>query len=238
MATKKDTISLILYSDGKAPRYYQLKKSLAKWLLTLLPAASFVSLIVASCFIIYFNEIRNAAKRKEPVIIKELRESKRELENQITTLTNEKNVLQNKINAGVSSDDGPGFLSFFKNSPGRVDKTSSPEISFDDVEVFKDNKKLRLRFKLTNLTTPTRRLKGHVFVFMQSGSLIEVWPSNTFKEQNIQLSFSDGEYFGTSRFRPFDVTFPVPENPSVVFKVFVFNKSGDFIYKQIIAKEL
>jgi len=238
MSAKKDTISIILYSGDKTPRYYSFKKSLVKWIMTLLPAITFLSIVLASCFVIYFNEIRNAAKRKEPAIIQQLRLNKLNLEKEILTLSTEKATLQKKINQGVSSDDGPSFLSFFKKSLGRTDKTSSPEMSFDDVQVFKDNKKLRLRFKLTNLTAPTRKLNGHVFIFMQSGSHITIWPANTFKEQNIQLSFSDGEYFGTTRFRPFDVAFKMPENSNVIFKVFVFNKSGDFVYKKIIAQEI
>jgi hypothetical protein len=233
----KEKISLILYQDGTAPKYYTLSKSLIRTTLTVLPIVSFIAIATTMVGIIYFNEIRHSAKRKEPAVIKKLREKQSELESSLKSVILEKSILQDKINQGVNSKDGPGFLSLFKKSLGRQDKTTSPETALEDIRVYKDGPKLKFYFKLINLTKPVRRINGHVFVIMQTNNQISIWPQNTFKDQSIQVSFSDGEYFGTSRFRPFEATFKTPNATSAVFKIAVFDKSGDFIFKQIVAKD-
>ncbi len=237
MSLLKEKISLILYQDGTAPKYFTLSKGLIRTTLTVLPIVSFLAIAALMVGIIYFNEIRHSAKRKEPAVIKELRVKQRQLETSLQVVTLEKSVLQEKINKGVNSKDGPGFLSLFKKSLGRQDKTSSPETALEDIRLYKDGPKLKFYFKLINLTKPVRRINGHVFVIMQTNNQLSIWPQNAFKDQSIQLSFSDGEYFGTSRFRPFEATFDTPDATRAVFKIAVFDKSGNFIFKQIIAKE-
>lgn len=233
----KEKISLILYQDGTAPKYFTLNKGLLRITFTIIPIVTFIAIATTMVGVIYFNEIRHSAQRKEPAVIKKLRDKQEQLEASLAALTLEKTVLQDKINQGVTSKDGPGFLSLFKKSLGRQDKTSSPETAIEDIRVFKDGPKLKFYFKLINLTKPKRRINGHVFVIMQTANQITIWPKNSFKDQSVQLSFSDGEYFGTSRFRPFEAFFTTPNATSAVFKIAVFNKSGDFIFKQIIPKE-
>lgn len=238
MENRKKNLSFILYEHGAHPKYFTLNKRMARALLITLPIAAFICIGITMLGLIYFKEIRHSAQRKEPAIIKNLRAKNASLKESIVNLEKEKKVLQVKVNKGVNLKDGPGFLSFFKTSLGREDKTTSPETALEDIKVVKEAGKIKLFFKLTNLTNPVRRLNGFIFVLMQTGNNISVWPSNIFKDEGMQLSFSDGEYFGTSRFRPVEATFPMASQSRAVFKVIVFNKFGDFIYKQIIAKDL
>lgn len=238
MEKSKKDLSFILYEKGSHPRYFSLNKKTLRALLIALPVAAFISIGITMTGLIYFKEIRHSAQRKEPAIIKKLREDKESLKELIKQLDQEKQTLQLKVNKGVDLKDGPGFLSFFKTSTGREDRTSSPETKLDDIKVLKEAGKIKLFFKLTNLTNPVRRINGYIFVLMQAGDSISLWPSNSFKDEGMQLSFSDGEYFGTSRFRPVEATFPLTSQSRAVFKVIVFNKFGDFIYKQIIAQDI
>jgi uncharacterized FlaG/YvyC family protein len=227
-----------MYADKSAPRYFSFSKKAMRTLIIVLPTIAFLCIGITMTGLIYFKEIRHRAQRKEPAIIQDLRQEKQSLQLLIKELEQEKNILQTKVNLGVDLKSGPGFLSLFKTSSGREDKTTSPEMSLENAKVIREENKVKLYFKLTNLSNPVRRINGYIFVFMQAGNSITLWPANAYKDEGMQLTFSSGEYFGTSRFRPVQAHFPITSLSRVTFKIMVFNKFGDFIFKQIIARDI
>ena len=60
-----------------------------------------------------------------------------------------------------------------------------------------------------------------------------------FSRDKMSINFTMGESVLFSRLRMIDAKFPLPnKNSRVVFKVILFNKSGDLVYKDIFPYEM
>lgn len=235
----KRKLSFVLYEDNVPPRYYEMSKQLLRFLLYGLPTITLVSLLIVASGGVYFKQIQKLAQRKEPAIIKLLKSEKAELLKKEQELSLDNTALQKKLAQGVSSKSGLGFLALFKQSAGRQDLSSSPEMAIQEVEVIKRESQIELSFKIFNMTKDQSKLTGYLFVIMQNGDRLQVWPANTFDNQSMQVPFSKGEFFATSRFRPVQATFDKLQSPTgSLFKVVVFGRTGDLIFKQLISRPL
>lgn len=239
MATKSEKkISFVLYEDNTPPRFYQINRGLIRFCLYGLPCLSLLCVLVVAAGGVYFEKLQRMAERKEPAIIKELKKEKAELVANNNLIQQERDLLEKKLSQGVDSSDGLGFLSLFKRSAGRVDKSSSPEMQLEEIEVVKLQDQINLNFKIINMTKDDSRLSGYLFVLMQVGNQLEVWPSGIFDNEAMQIAFGNGEFFATSRFRPVKAKFSPMVGSQALFKVIIFSRTGDLMFKQLISKPL
>jgi len=242
MKTKglKQKLSFVLYEDNTPPRYYEISKQLLRFLLYGLPTLTLVSLLIVASGGVYFKQIQKLAQRKEPTIIKKLKSEKAELMKREQELVIDNEALQKKLGLGVSSASGLSFLTLFKQSAGREDLSSSPEMAIQEVEVIKRETTIELSFKIFNMTKDQSRLTGYLFVMMQNGDHLQIWPTNAFDNLSMQVPFSKGEFFATSRFRPVQAIFKKNQASSSgsLFKVVIFGRTGDLIFKQLISRPL
>ncbi len=239
MATKSEKkLSFVLYEDNTPPRFYQVNRGLIRFCLYGLPTLSLLCVLVVAAGGVYFEKLKRMAERKEPAIIRELKEEKAELLASNKLIQQERDSLEKKLSQGVDSSDGLGFLSLFKKSAGRIDRSSSPEMQLEEVEVVKIKDKVSLNFKIINMTKDDSRLSGYLFVIMQTGNQLEVWPSGVFDNEAMQVAFGNGEFFATSRFRPVQAKFATQPSSQALFKVIIFSRTGDLMFKQLISKPL
>jgi hypothetical protein len=231
-------LSFVLYEDKFPPRYYSISKSFLRFLLFGLPTLTLVCLIILAAGGIYFKQIQRLAERKEPTIIKKLKDEKNELIRSQEDISKERDRLQKKLSEGLQSDSGLSSLGLFKQSAGRKDLSSSPEMQLEDIEVFSKPDIVNISFKIVNMTKNDSRLTGYLFIVMQIQDNIQVWPSGAFDNEAMQISFANGEFFATSRFRPVRADFRKLPGKTALFKVVILGRTGDLIFKQLISKPI
>lgn len=235
-AAKK--LSFVLYEDKFPPRYYTIRKGFLRFLLFGLPTVTMVCLILVAAGGIYFKQIQRLAERKEPAIIKKLKEEKSELMKSTQEIRQDRDRLQRKLSQGVKSESGLSFLALFKQSAGRNDLSASPEIQLEEIEVVSTEDKINLSFKIVNMTKNESRLTGYLFLVMQVGDTMQVWPSGVFDNEAMQISYGNGEFFATSRFRPVKAAFNRAPGSNALFKIVIFSRTGDLVFKQLVSKPI
>ncbi|MEC7275897.1 MAG: hypothetical protein VXV96_06220 [Bdellovibrionota bacterium] len=231
-------LSFVLYEENNPPRYYHINKAFLRFVIYGLPSAALICIVLLATGGVYFEQIQRLAQRKEPAIIKKLKDEKDQLIKANLVIQKERDQLEKKLSEGVDTSSGLGFLALFKQSSGRVDKSTSPEMQLEEIEVVKGTNKVNLDFKIINMTKDDSRLTGYLFVIMQIGNQIEVWPKGVVENESMQIAYGNGEFFATSRFRPVRAAFNLKEGNQVLFKVVIFSRTGDLIFKQLISKPL
>lgn len=237
---KKDKLSFILYKNKNVPRFYEVEKGSFRLFLYGLPIVTIISILISASLLVYFKQIREMAKRKEPAIILELKNKSLALQERVEEVLKTNSILEKKLVTGAS-DSGLNTMSLFKVPPGQVDLTKSPDLAVDteSIESRQDNGVYTLKFNLQNNSKAQEKIAGHIFVIMKTNNSHDFYPKDVFEENEMQMDFNKGEYFATSRFRPVDAKFRMPEkSTSALFKVLVFSRTGDLMLKQIISRKI
>ena len=231
-------LGFLVYENSESPKYFELKKSYFKFLLMGLPTLSFISVIALILCGLYFKQIREMARRKEPAIIKELRDERDQLSFKLKESENLSLTLQNKLASGAPSDNQISTLDLFKMTPGMQDLSAEALFTVENIEAYPVGNKLQFQFNIVNQTKENKKIAGYIFVMMKEGDLIRFYPQGSTMEDNFQVSFNRGESFATSRFRPVqNIFFPAPKkNGNLLFKIIIFSRTGDLLYKSIMKK--
>lgn len=239
MSQAEDKLSFILYTKQRAPRYYEISRNYFKFLTVGLPLITFICIASLVAIGVYFKQLEVLAKRKEPVVINELREENSTLAKKISELELLNKNLENKLASPIESDREFSTLSLFKQVQGQKDLSKSPALTLEEIEVVSTDSELALNFKIVNATKDGARQAGYLFVVMKAANQVAVYPDDSFERDEMQLAFNKGEYFATSRFRPVRAAFnKVPGARDVLFKIIIFSATGDLIQKQIVSQTL
>lgn len=235
MNSKK--LSFILYEEKSPPRYFEINKTFVRFIFFGLPLISLLSLLTAVLLLVYLKEIKSYIEKKRPEIITELEQNNADLTEKNLSLTEMNDLLQHKLSTTHISTSIKQILSVFKPISGQKDLTNEHLFSVEDENITFDKKNILIKFKLVNITTPNRRLSGHIFVIMNNQNSIQFYPAESLKDGAMESSFIKGELFGTSRFRPVEATFSILKNPeNIIFQVLIFSRTGDILHNQYIKK--
>ncbi len=235
---KKDKLSFILYKNRNVPRFYEVEKGSFRLFLYGLPTLTIISILITASLLVYFKQIREMAKRKEPAIILELKNKSLALQEKVEDVQKTNAILEKKLITGAS-DTGLKTMSLFKVPPGQIDLTKSPDLAVESVSSRQENGYYTLKFNLSNNSKGQEKIAGHIFVMMKAANTYDFYPNDVFDENEMQMDFNKGEYFATSRFRPVDAKFKIPPKAtSALFKILVFSRTGDLMLKQIISKKI
>jgi hypothetical protein len=237
--TSKDKLSFILYQETRAPRYFEVKKSIVKFLVYILPCIALMSLILIAIGGLYFKDIQAQIAKREPKIITELKMQNSELTEKKVEMTELISELQDKL-AGKGSDSaGPMGISLFRPVSGQKDLSVSQILTVDDVQISSTPGKANIKFNLTNVTKEQRRLSGHIFILMKTNNKFAIYPFDGMEEEEFSIKYNKGESFATSRFRPVDVTFDIgPDVKKVLFNVVIFTRTGDLLSRKLISQNI
>jgi len=234
---KSGKIGLVLYEDGDTPKYFELGQKTLHAIIIGLPLATLICLGVTIGVILNLNEIRNLVVKREPVIINNLKREKSELLVQVDELRKTQQELQMKLSLPASEDILP--LRVFKQVHGMKDQSQTPIFSIEDIETLIQDKQVRFRFNIVNLSKETQKLAGHAFVIMKDNRGYFVFPKEAMPDDQFEVDFIKGESFATTRFRPVDAVFPLdPSSDTLLFKILIFSRTGDLIHKQIVVKKM
>lgn len=240
-ALAKDKFSFIVYEGENTPRYFEIKKAAIRFLFFGLPFITVASLIVTLAMVIYFKELRNSALRKEPGVIKELKERNLELEQKLEQVALLNKEFESKLTSSTSASTGAGLskLSLFRTTLGQLDKTNPPQFSIDDAEILSDKTNIVFKFNLRNVTENGGRVSGYLHVLAKVNGAYHRYPPLETTTDDFAIDFNSGESFATSRFRPVEATFTnLGARGKVVFQVLIFSRTGDLLHRQTISKEI
>lgn len=237
-AKPANKLSFILYKNKNVPRFFEVDKGFFRLFFYGLPVVTLISILIAGSLLVYFKQIREMAKRKEPAIIRELKDKSLALEEKVLEVQKTNKVLEKKLVTGAS-DTGLKTMSLFKVPPGQQDMTKSPDLAVESVSSQQDANTYTLRFNLSNNSKNQEKIAGHIFVMMKAGNTYGFYPDDVFAENEMQMDFNKGEYFATSRFRPVGAKFALPKKATTaLFKVLVFSRTGDLLLKQIVSRKI
>ena len=234
----KNKLSFILYKNKKIPRFFQIDKGFFSFFYYGLPLVTLIAVLTTGSLLVYFKQIREMAKRKEPALIKELKLKNLSLKEKVLEVQVTSKILERKLITGAS-DTGLLTMSFFKAPPGQKDMTKSPDLAIESISSRQSQTFYTLSFNLSNNSKNQEKIAGHIFVMMKNNNSYRFYPTDVFEENEMQINFNKGEYFATSRFRPVDAKFKLPpKNTTALFKVLVFSRTGDLLLKQIISRKI
>lgn len=234
--SSKKRLSFILYEWKKSPKYFELNKSFIRFMVTVIPVITLITSAIIAVGIIYFKEIKNHAQQKEPAIIADLKEQNAEK----TVIVNKQQELINRLQQKVAKLDPAmqtGLLP--SDKPAGKSATAKTLFTIDNIQITPSKEKVNLKFDLMNMTPNNKRLSGYISIVMKSNSSIHFYPKNSIAKETVRIDYTKGESFTTSRFRPVDADFPIyAEADHVLFKVYIFSRSGDVVLEQDIPFEI
>jgi hypothetical protein len=222
----KEDFSVILQQRGKPPKHYEVNKRKAKTFFILFPLSNIILFVSLGLIIVYFSTLKTQFLLEKPELIKNHENEKIILNKTITNLKiKNKNLSQELIfNDGVAFS-GSQFIRVLPNSQ---DKTQEQLIAIDSKKVTTKKNNYFLNFNITNQSV-VDRVSGYFFSIIKKRNTFQFYPRNMkfFKS----ISFKDGEYFSTSRFRPVQVSFPKLELSSELeVIILIYSKEGDLIH--------
>ena len=227
-------ISFIFYENNKIPRYRKIDKFSFSFL-TYGPAfLTLISIIIASSSLYYAGTIERQIRSTEPEIIRELRSQNISLTSREDELNIINEKLTEKLSSSVPEESGSGNL--FAPVPGQKDLTSPVTIEVQDFKAQRVDKTLKVTYNVINLTKENKKIAGYAHLIATDGNMFERFPKSD--EQSLQIIYSTGESFATSRFRPFEAEFNNINTNIVYFNLIVFNRLGDIIYKKVFKQSL
>lgn len=231
--SKDSKVSLILYTDHEIPKYFEVKKSVIKFLFYVLPFVTVASLIAVILGGLSIKHIRVLAARKEPAIIQELRDENVLLDTRVQELMGMNREFETKLSqTHVDSEGLSATLGLFKLTAGMQDLSANPIIGIEDVTLKPLENEIHLAFNLLNLAPETNRQVGYIFAMLISGSSISFYPETAFSDDDPLVSYTKGEYFATARFRPVEAVFKGNFSKRGMVKILLFSRTGDLIAKK------
>jgi len=233
-------MSFLIYDDKKGPVFLNTNRFALKFTLYVLPIITIISILVIIGGSVYFKQIREMARRKEPAVIKELKASNSDLKRQVSQLLTLNKDFEKKLSS--TSTEGIKFtsLALFKPVQGQEDLSTTPALTIDDIGFDRSDKNLKIKFNIINQTKNGRKLAGYIHILMSSTSKILLYPAKEIASEDMLISYNQGESFAFSRLRHVNADFDLSgfDEHKVLFKILVFSRTGDLLYKKLVAKDL
>lgn len=240
MAHKPAKMSFLIYDDKKGPVFLNTNRFALKFTLYVLPIITIISILVIIAGSVYFKQIREMARRKEPAVIKELKASNLALKNQVQGLTKLNNEFEKKLASSTTEGVKFSSLAMFKPVAGQEDLSTTPALTVDDINFSNVDSKMRVKFSIVNQTKDGRKLSGYIHILMSSANKVMLYPTKEIASEDMLISYNQGESFAFSRLRHVNATFDLTglDEHKVLFKILVFSRTGDLLYKKLVAKNL
>lgn len=240
--SKSNMYNFILYKNKLSPpRYFKINKFKFKFFLYGLPIITITSLIITVSGLTHLKALRQIVKKREPQIFSELRESNQKAKQQISNLKKLTFSLEEKLGKVDTSKGEMGWSSYFKIPPGFTNLTSTPIFGLESIEHFIFNDQLLFNFNIANLTATQDSSKkaGRLFIVARYDNSLHFFPDNLYSQDEMKISYTKGEYFVTSRFRPVKAIFSIPKrNQTIIFQVFIFSRKGDLLLSKMYSRNI
>ncbi len=226
-------LTLVLMRANGAPRTFNLPVPRLKRNITLVAgifALLLICSLVFSSLYIYDNYITD----KPPI----LTNTDAEKLQSINLLMTEISKLQTNLSNKKDLTKFPANASDFKYplqllGPLSVRADSSP-INIEEPKVIRneDSKNVRLQFNIINKLPNQKKVRGYIIVLAKTPNGIKIYPEGAFSpNDNILLTYNNGETFGISRFRSSEASFKNIKSDlkNIGFQILLFSYSGEVL---------
>ncbi len=225
----KEDFSVILQQKGKSPKLFEINKKKAKTFFILFPLANIILFMSLGLIIVYFASLKTQFLLDKPKLIQKF-ETETTLLNQTITNLKEENK---KLSKDLIFNEGVAFSGsqFIRVLPNSSDKTQEQLIAIDSKKIRATKGSYEVSFNITNQSI-VDRVSGYFFSILKKRNTMFFYPKDlkSFKE----ISYKDGEYFSTSRFRPVKVTFSKFElATNFELIILIYSKDGDLIHSSV-----
>lgn len=229
----KKRLSFLVYHENETPKYYSVNPWRTKIYLFILPSITLLAILSILGVGVYFKQIREYARKKEPEIFQKLRDKNDELTSRVSELTTLTSTLEGKLSqsSGSADESGVHALGLFQIPPGLQDKSSRPDFSIREQKLKIQNGRVKFTFNIHNEGKEDQKLAGYFFVLLKNATGYQLYPTPKSLD-NFQISYNHGEYFATTRFRPVVADFKQSgDDLKYLFKIIIFSRTGDLMYK-------
>ncbi len=241
MTTKSSKkLSFLLYDKKKGPVFVKTDKGLLKFTLYALPIITLVALVVVLAGSVYFKQIAEMARRKEPAIIKDLKEKNLKLSTKLVDVSALNEEFEKKLSSSSSTGTKIATLSLFRSVPGQEDLSTKPMLSIETPYFEISPDKVNIKFDIVNQTVNGKKLSGYIHIHMSTASKMIFYPQSEIASEDMLLSYNQGESFAFSRLRHVNATFDLTgiKASKALFKVLIFSRTGDILLKKLVAQNI
>lgn len=232
--------SLLFYDHNKAPRYFEIDKTLCKFFLYGLPCLALIMLIISFLQIIYLKDLPFFVANKESAHYKILKKKNISLENSLIKISEQFKLLkENYKEQAPQFIDNFTSLHLFQIPAGSQDLSKVSELQLKNIKTRRAKGQIQVTFELHN-KKPLAFIKrrGQLFIFGRTANTIHLFPKDLYSSHNLKISHTSGVPFLLQRFKVVTASFSESSNlPIILFQVIIFSKMGDLIYYKIIRIE-
>ncbi|MBT3982681.1 MAG: hypothetical protein HOE90_15085 [Bacteriovoracaceae bacterium] len=227
------SITFVIYDKEKNAKCFEINKFTLKVLSFGIPLVFLMCVGSLAFLSINFKTLISEFKSREPKIITQLKEKNTGLALAVEEKTKQNQSLLDKL-ASPPSDST--LLGFFRPVKGQLDLSNKDYMTTEGLDVSITEKKLKFKFNIINSQTNGIKLSGNIFILLKDNKSLQVYPQMDADFGNSLLTFSMGERFTVSRFRPVEASFkrPAPSSSLIYFRIIIFTRAGDLIYNKVV----
>ena len=218
--------SVIVQQDGRPPRHFNVNRFKAKTFFILFPLTVIILFLTLGLIFVYFSALKTQFYLEKPSLMKKHQKEKLILNNKIDILE-QKNK---KLTSDLIFNDSFSFSSnqFVRVLPTSKDRSAEQVLSIDGLKLKKIEGSYKVSFNISNQSV-VNRVSGYFFTILKDENIMQFFPQKigAFKS----VSFKNGEYFSTSRFRPVAINFQILKKikkPEII--TLVYSKNGDLLH--------
>jgi hypothetical protein len=241
MTTKSSKkLSFLLYDEKKGPVFVSTNKGLLRFSLYALPIITFVSLILVLAGSVYFKQIAEMARRKEPAIIKDLKKKNLALTTKLSEVVELNKSFEKKLSSGDVKGAKLTTLSLYRPIAGQEDLSTTPLLSIETPVFTIEKDKINVKFDIVNQTKDGRKIGGYIHIHLATPNKMSFYPTHEIASEDMLLSYNQGESFAFSRLRHVNANFDLTgfKSSKALFKILIFSRTGDILLKKLVAHNI
>ena len=221
--------SIILQQYGRPPKYMEFNQKKSRALFILFPMMGLIFFFSTVSIFFYFGSLKAKFLLEKPNLQKTFLSKQQELEKELGILKRKNQQLSSEL---IFNESVPFSKNqFIRVLPTSEDKTSEQLVEIDLKKISQKPSNYSVSFNITNQSV-VQRVSGYFFSILKHKNIMQVYPKKDILFNS--LSFKDGEYFSTSRFRPVQINFnkiDLINNAELI--ILIFSRKGDLIHSSI-----
>ncbi len=238
--TKANKLSLLLYEENSSPKYFNVSKTLLRFIFVIMPAISVLAILSVFFLLVYIKGNHLYSVAKTPQIVDKLKEESVLLLKQIQELKQENKSMEDKLaNLSVPTTDAYTPLKIFNSVPAQSVSSEQKNFSINEMKISAEDNKININFLLTNITEDGRKLSGFIILVMSDYSDIHFYPSTIITQDSFEVKYNTGEPFAVEKLRPVSASFPtISDAKNFIFKVLIYSRQGEILLDKNITHKL
>ncbi len=246
----KEKFTFIFHRENAAPKYFEIdRRRLINYFIAIpigfisLFAVLFVLTLIfrgESDFHIPKTIAPPTTTKANSEDLQKVLKDKEELQGKLQELQSANQELVTKLSTNSGKTNPPlQELALFTILPDQKDTSSTPLMAINELKITEEGEELNFHANLLNTKGESSKVSGHLFIIMKAENAVWIYPTDAFPKDKTTINYNSGETVLFARLRLVDAKFPLPPKGSkTLFKVLLFSRTGDLIYKEVFPYEV